>query len=112
MKRLEWRTPYEALNKTAPDISHLRVFGCGAYVYIPQDVRKDKLAPKSELMVYLGIAEGIKGHLFMRTHSNQLVSATTALFDENLFPKCKNKGTPRPTTRVSEPIDKQPPEHP
>ena len=26
VKRLEWRTPYEALNETAPDISHLRVF--------------------------------------------------------------------------------------
>jgi len=62
---LNWCTPFEALNRTAPSISHLWVFGCGAYVYLPQDVRKDKLAPKLELMIYLGVAEGIKGHHFM-----------------------------------------------
>jgi len=56
---LNWRTPFELLNRSAPSISHLRVFGCGAYVYLLQDMRKDKLAPKLELMIYLGIAEGI-----------------------------------------------------
>jgi hypothetical protein len=101
--RLNWRTPFEALNKTAPNISHLQVFGCGAYVYLPQDMRKDKLAPKSELMVYLSVAEGIKGHCFMRTANNQLFTATTALFDEKLFPKCKTSA-PKPITQVREPV--------
>ncbi|PIL26313.1 hypothetical protein GSI_12069 [Ganoderma sinense ZZ0214-1] len=54
-RRLEWRTPYELLNGTKPDISHLRVFGCGAYVFLPPEVRKNKLSPKSELMIYLGV---------------------------------------------------------
>ncbi|PIL36305.1 hypothetical protein GSI_01968 [Ganoderma sinense ZZ0214-1] len=53
--RLEWRTPYELLNGTKPDISHLCVFGCGAYVFLPPEVRKNKLSPKSELMIYLGV---------------------------------------------------------
>jgi hypothetical protein len=103
VRRLNWCTPFEALNRTAPSISHLRVFGCGAYVYLPQDMRKDKLASKSELMVYLGVAEGIKGHRFMCTTNNQLFTATTALFDEKLFPKCKTSA-PKPITQVREPV--------
>ena len=43
LRRLEWRTPYELLNGEVPDISHLRVFGCGAYVHIPKDVRVNSL---------------------------------------------------------------------
>ena len=54
MRRLNWRTPYELLNGEAPDVSHLQIFGCGAYVYIPKEWRANALAPKSKLMVYVG----------------------------------------------------------
>jgi hypothetical protein len=104
--RLKWCTPYEAITKTKPDISRLRVFGCGAYVYLHKDVRKNKLAPKSELMIHLGEAEGQKGWRFMRP-TNRLFFAPNALFDELLFPKCKDKC--RTTTCVDETRDKQPP---
>ena len=57
-KRLAWRTPYEVLNNMKPDISHLRVFGCGAYVFIPEDVRANKLAPRAEVMTFLGYMPG------------------------------------------------------
>ena len=103
--RLDWRTPYEALHKQKPDISRLRVFGCGAYVHIHEDVRKNKLSPKSELMIHLGEAAGQKGWRFMRS-SNRLFFAATALFDELLYPKCTKPR--RSTTRVDEPADKQP----
>ena len=51
-----WCTLYEMLHKQQPDIKHLQVFGCVAYVHIPEDIRTNKMAPKSEFMVYLGIA--------------------------------------------------------
>jgi hypothetical protein len=63
--RLDWRTPYELINNEVPDISHLCVFGCGAYVHLPPDTRKNKLSPKSELMVYLGRPSGMKADMFM-----------------------------------------------
>ena len=71
-----------------PDISHLRVFGCGAYVHIPKEMCSNVLFPKSELMVYLGHTKGIKAYTFMRTTNNTLFTSTTILFDETLFPKC------------------------
>ena len=77
--RLSWHIPYEAVHHERPDIFMLRVFGCRAYVYLPPTVRKDKLAPNSELMIHLGVAEGIKGYRFMRG-SGRIFTAPDVLF--------------------------------
>ena len=45
----------------------------------------------------------------MRTTNNQLFTATTALFDETLFPKCKTSA-PKPITQVREPVSTDTPE--
>ena len=37
MRRLEYSTPFELLNGNKPDVSHFQVFGCGAYVFIPEE---------------------------------------------------------------------------
>ncbi|PIL36552.1 hypothetical protein GSI_00241 [Ganoderma sinense ZZ0214-1] len=84
-RRLEWRTPYELLNGTKPDISHLRIFGCGAYVFLPPEVCKNKLSPKSELMIYLGVGAGNHNHKFMRLPNNVIFTAAQALFDESNY---------------------------
>jgi len=52
IRRLKWKTPFEMVNKSIPDVSHLRVFGTAAYVFLPEDVRANKLAPKSELIIF------------------------------------------------------------
>jgi hypothetical protein len=105
---LHWKTPYELLNRQVPDISHLRVFGCSAYVHIPKDVWVNSLLPKSELMTYLGHTEGIKASLFMRPSNNTLFTSVTTLFDETLFPKCNTMRT-RGTTHINKPTSVQPP---
>jgi transposase InsO family protein len=111
MSRIDWQTPYQLLNNEIPDISHLRVFGCGAYVHIPESRRKNKLSPKSKLMIYLGRPSGMKGDMFMRT-PNTLFHSDKALFDEMLFPRCSNQQTPGKTrgiTQLDEPPSNQPP---
>jgi transposase InsO family protein len=108
MRRLQWRTPYEALHKAAPEVSHLRVFGCGAYVHIPEERRVNKLAPKSELMVYIGHTEGVKAFTFLRLKNNTVYIGATALFDENFFPKCETTKR-RGVTRLDEPIEQHGP---
>jgi len=64
--RLSWLTPVESLIKVKSDLSELCVFGCGAYVFLPEEVRANKLAPKSELMTYIGCETGIKGWIFVQ----------------------------------------------
>jgi hypothetical protein len=91
MKRLGWQTPYEQFHHEKPDISHIRVLGCGAYVWLPEAKRKNKLSPKSELMIYLGVEPGIKGYKFMRTHNNTIFIGTTATFIEDYFPRKDRK---------------------
>lgn len=104
VRRLEWRTPYEALHGKIPQVSHLRVFGCAAYVHIPEERRVNKLSPKSELMVYIGHTEGIKAYTFMRLSKNTVYTGATALFDENMFPKCETTKK-RGFTRLEEPVE-------
>ena len=87
-RRLNWKMPYEMLHNETPDVSHLRVLGCGAYVYLPEERRANKLAPRSELMTFIGIPTGVKGYQFMRSPNNVIFTATMALFDETLFPRC------------------------
>ena len=108
ISRLNWRTPYMSLHGEAPTISHLRVFGCGAYVHIPEDRRTNKLDPKSEQMIYIGHTEGIKAYRFMRIKNNTVFTSTTALFDETVYPRCETLRV-RGTTRVDEPVENQPP---
>ena len=38
MRRLDWKTPKGYLEKVDPDISHLCVLGCGAYIFIHKDL--------------------------------------------------------------------------
>jgi hypothetical protein len=48
-KALGWKTPYEALTKQKPDLSHLHVFGCRSYPHIKNIPRKQKLEPRAHL---------------------------------------------------------------
>jgi hypothetical protein len=98
LKRANWSTPYELIKGEKPDLSNLKVFGCAAYVFLPPEVRKNKLSPKSELMIFLGFKPGMKGFRFMRLPNNIIFMGATAIFDENLFPKCEKPSIPDVTT--------------
>jgi hypothetical protein len=58
------------------------------------------LAPKSELMAYLGHTKGMKAFKFMCLSNNTIYYSTTMLFDETLFPKCSMPGKKRGTIRI------------
>jgi hypothetical protein len=86
----DYKMPFKRLHHIKPDVAHLRVFGCGAYVFLPEDVQSNNLSPRSEMMTFIGISEGTKGYIFMRSPNNVVFTAIQALFDEILFLKCPN----------------------
>ena len=90
ISHLKWRTPFEALRNKKPDVSHLCIFSCCAYVFLPEDVRANKLSPKSETMIYLGQPAGYKGCCFYRITNGQIFIDATAVFDETYFPHCSD----------------------
>ena len=99
LRRHNWQTPFMLLYGSISSVGHLRVFGCGAYVFLPVEVQANKLSPKSELMTYLGSASGAGGFIFMRVPNNVLFYSTHCIFDETMFPKCQTL-VKRPTTRL------------
>ena len=87
----------------------LKIFSCGAYVYLPEEKHQNKLAPRSELMTYLGVHAGTKGYMFMRPSGSVFIS-TKALFDETLFPRCGDKAAP-PITDLGDFPPDEPEDH-
>ena len=47
-------TPYERLNHEKPNLSHLKVLGARAWVHVPEEVRKGKLADWSWEGIFVG----------------------------------------------------------
>jgi len=72
-------------------------------VFLPKEVRANKLTPKSELMTYIRYETGIKGWRFVQP-SGTIFTGVTATFDETLFPCCPGAKT-RARTDLSATLD-------
>src|SRR5262249_6990065 len=71
---LDGRTPEEAWKGSIPDISHLRIFGCKAYVHVPKE-RRDKLDAKAILCRFVGYCEGTKGWRFYQGNGKRIIKS-------------------------------------
>jgi len=87
IKCLKWKTPQEIFTGEKPKISHLCVFGCGAYVYLPNEVHTNKLTLCSELMIFIGYEDN-SYRFICHTQGNVIFRSTQAIFDEGHFPRC------------------------
>src|ERR1700761_2373344 len=92
-------TPYQAWFGTVPDISHLRVWGCRAFVHIQRDKRA-KLDPHMLPAVFIGYPDGYKGWKFWDPVSKRTIISERAEFDEFSFPLSKQPLT-APSTEPS-----------
>ena len=87
------RTPYELMFGAKPDLKHLRIFGCNAYIQIPLERRLSsptyqdagKPAPRSTLVRFLGYSIESTGWRFWDDKSGCIVESRNAVFDESQY---------------------------
>ena len=73
-------TPEEKFTGKKPDVSHLRVFGCIAYVHVP-DEKRSKLDPKAEKCIFIGYSLEQKGYRCFNPYTRKL-QVSRDVFDE------------------------------
>lgn len=75
-------TPEEAWSGGKVDLKFLRVFGCKAFMHIP-DVKRKKLDPKSLELVFVGYCENTKGYRLIDSSTGKLYKAKDVVFLES-----------------------------
>ena len=68
----EDKTPYEVWTGKKPSLSHLRVFGCDAYVHVPKE-KRTKLDNKSERCIFIRYKDGLKGYKLWNPKTRKVV---------------------------------------
>ena len=86
---LTGKTPHEAWFKKKPDVSHLRVWGCLAYVHVQKDKRKESFSSHMEKCIFVGYPPGYKGWQFYNLVTRKFIISERAEFDERYFPGIK-----------------------
>ncbi len=74
-------TPKEKFTGKKPDVSHFKVFGCIAYVHVP-DEKTSKLDPKAENCIFIGYSLEQKGYRCFNSSIRKLQVSRDVVFDE------------------------------
>eukprot|EP00731_Ephydatia_muelleri_P020359 Em0013g86a len=89
----EKTTPFEKWYEKKPDLSHLRVFGCMAYAYIPDANRKDKLSKKAEKLRFIGYSLQTKAYRLINDDTGKIIVRRDVIFNESDFQYDSTTGT-------------------
>ena len=85
IKQADYKSPKELCSGMKLNISHLRVFGCLAWVHILKK-RRHKLQPKSQEMIFVGYELGSKGYQFWDAAHQHFKITCYVKFEETQFP--------------------------
>lgn len=80
----EGETPYERWYKCKPDVGHMKVFGCTAYVHVPKEKRL-KLDVKSSKCIFVGYPIGSKGYKVYDPVTQKMFRSRDVIFVEDDF---------------------------
>jgi hypothetical protein len=75
------KTPQEVWTGKEPSLTHLKVFGCDAYVHVPKENRI-KLDKKAEKCIFIGYKDGIKGYKLWNPETKKVVYSRDVVFRE------------------------------
>jgi len=75
------KTPFELWNGEKPDLSHIRIFGCKAFAYIPKE-KRTKFDDRATEAVLVGYSERSKGYRLLQTDTNRIIISRSVTFVE------------------------------
>eukprot|EP00253_Pinus_taeda_P032839 PITA_32839 len=78
---LEDKTPQKVWTGKKPSLSHLRVFGCDAYVHVPKE-KRTKLNSKYKKCIFIGYKDGLKGYKLWNLVTRKVVYNRDVVFRE------------------------------
>ena len=84
MAVLGWKTLFEVLYGSAPDLSDLRTIGC--LCYATKLGETDKLEARAHKCVLLGYTYGFKGYKLYDLQSKKVFHSRDVVFQEGIFP--------------------------
>ncbi|ETW78197.1 hypothetical protein HETIRDRAFT_454217 [Heterobasidion irregulare TC 32-1] len=100
------KTPFEMVHGKKPDVSHLRVWGCLAYVHVQRD-KRDGFGSHMEKCVFIGYPDSYKAWKFYNPATRKVIISERADFDERFFPGTRHfdantqSATPPPSSLFS-----------
>ena len=115
-KSLKSTTPYEKWFERKPDLSHIRVFGCMCYAYIPEVNKKGKLSNKAEKLRFIGYSLQTKGYRLIDESTSKVLVRRDVICNESDFQydssktKVTDEGTTTSHEQVMVPEDEEPTE--
>ncbi|CAJ2663992.1 unnamed protein product [Trifolium pratense] len=74
-------TPEEAWSGLKPSVHHFKIFGCLAYVHVP-DAKRTKLNAKSLKCVHLGVSEESKAYKLYDPVNKKIIVSRDVVFEE------------------------------
>jgi len=77
-------SPIKLWNGADNSLNHVRIFGCKAYVRIPESLRTGKLVPRVQEGIYLGPAgEAVHYHRILMLGTNRIKMTRDVYFNED-----------------------------
>jgi len=79
------KTPQEVWSGVKPNVEHIKVFGCNAYVHVQKTDRDNKFSAKAKSAVFLGYSSEKLGYRLLDLESKKIITSRDVIFDENKF---------------------------